>query len=41
MAGDFLSATVAANFKQDVTGNGAITGSDIGLVKSRSGQFVP
>ncbi len=31
----------AANFRQDVTPNGSINTSDIGLVKSRSGQFVP
>jgi hypothetical protein len=30
-----------ANFRQDVTPNGAITASDIGLVKSRSGATVP
>ena len=31
----------SANFRQDVTPNGSINTSDIGLVKSRSGQFVP
>ena len=30
-----------ANFREDVTVSGAITASDIGLVKSRSGASVP
>ena len=31
----------SANFRQDVTPNGTINAGDVGLVKSRSGQFVP
>lgn len=31
----------SANFRQDVTVNGTINASDVGLVKARAGQFVP
>ena len=35
------TAVTSANFRQDVTPNGSITASDLGLVKSRAGATVP
>jgi hypothetical protein len=35
------TAVTSANFRQDVTPNGSITASDLGLVKSRAGASVP
>jgi len=33
--------TSASNFREDLNLNGVISASDLGLVKARSGAFIP